>query len=408
MVTDHVVRKYRGFREAGLSQELAAAKAGLSVKAGRKYSVGLLPSQRPKKKRTWRTRPDPLEKDWDSFVVPLLKSDKSGSLLRTTILEELKRKWPERYDESHLRTLQRRVRDWRAIEGPSKEVFFEQTHEIGREAQIDFTHASKLNVTISGEPFRHLFFAMTLSYSGHRYVELSYGETFESLSQGIQNAFWSFGGVTAMICTDNLSAATHELQKTGGRTFTKRYQELTDHLSTTPRKINVRRSNENGVVERSHGTFKTALEQALILRGHRDFSSVGSYLEFVSSVLDSLNSKCAKKFAVEREALNPLPSIMLPSYTELQVRVYKWSTIRVANHAYSVPSRLIGHKIKVQLHPDHLKVLYNGKTLEEIPRLRGNRNHRIDYRHISHSLVRKPGAFARYEMVSSLQTSQMT
>jgi len=396
MVTDHAVRRYRKFRKTGWVQEIAAAKAGLSVKSGRKYEMGLLPSQLPKKEREWRTRPDPLEKDWENFVVPLLKQDTKGRLQSTTILDLLKEKKSDEYDDSNLRTLQRRVRDWRATEGPEKEVFFPQEHEIGREAQVDFTHATELGVTIAGVPFEHLFFAMKLNYSGHHFVELAFGETFEALAQGIQNAFWSIGGVTEIVCTDNLSAATHELKKTGGRCFGKRYTALSEHVGFVPRRINARCSNENGVVERGHGTFKTALEQELIVRDCRDFRSVDEYLKFVDSVVAKLNAQCSRKFIEEKQCLLTLPSSKLPNWTETQAKVYKWSTIRVASHTYSVPSRLIGHKVDVRLYPNHVEVLYNGKVMETMPRLRGNRTYRIDYRHISHSLVRKPGAFARY------------
>ncbi len=158
--------------------------------------MGLLPSQVSRKPRDWRTRPDPLEEDWETVVVPLLKSDKKGALQSTTIIEELKRKKPEKYHDGQLRTVQRRVRDWRAIEGPDKEVFFPQEHVVSREAQVDFTHATELEVMIAGAPFEHLFFEMVLCYSGHRYVELAFGETFEALAQGVQNGFWSIGGVT--------------------------------------------------------------------------------------------------------------------------------------------------------------------------------------------------------------------
>ncbi|MCA9794457.1 MAG: IS21 family transposase [Candidatus Eremiobacteraeota bacterium] len=395
MVSDRQFNLLMKHRRLGCTLEVASAKAGMTPKTGRKWiKLGILPSKLDKE-RDWRTRPDPFEDDWEAVVLPLLERDTAGSLQCTTILEELKLNKPETYNESHLRTLQRRVRDWRATHGPNKEVFFPQEHEVGREAQVDFTHATELGVTISGQLFEHLFFVLVLCYSGFRYVELAFGETFEALASGIQNGFWTMGGVTQKVCTDSLSAATHELKKTGGRAFNKRYKELTDHLGVTPRRINVRRSNENGVVERSHGSLKSALDQALIIRGSRDFATADDYLKFVDSVVGKLNLKVADRFAEEKVRLQALPSSRLPDFTVVRTKVFKWSTIRVANHTYSVPSRLIGHGVLVKLYPNHLEVLFNGRVVAEMPRLRGVR-HRIDYRHVIHSLVRKPGAFARY------------
>ncbi len=96
----------------------------------------------------------------------------------------------------------------------------------------------------------------------------------------------------------------------------------------------------------------------------------------------------------------------LPEYIEEQVRVSDWSTVRVKHCAYSVPSRLIGEWVRVRIFEDKLEVHFADALQLACERLRGRNLHRIDYRHMIWSLVRKPGAFARYvyreEMFPSL------
>jgi len=212
MVTDEQVRLLRRKR-LKMAQEAAAAAAGMSVRAAREWEVGPMPSE-TKELRGWRTRKDPFVEVWESEVVPLLTADERGVLEAKTVLEALAKAHPEKkevYAPSRERTLQRRMRDWRALYGPAKEVFFPQVHVPGREAAIDFTHATELGVTVRGAPLVHLFFEMVLSFSGWTWLQLAYRETFEALVRGVQGAFWELGGVTAVVRSDNLSAATHEL-----------------------------------------------------------------------------------------------------------------------------------------------------------------------------------------------------
>lgn len=395
MVTDKQVQRFRDFRRAGKSQEDAAARAGMTAKTARKYEVGPMPAER-KTPRTWRTRPDPFHEHFETEIVPLLRADQEGVLEARTLLDEMQAKFPDRYKDGQLRTLQRRLRDWKAMEGREKEVFFPQEQLPGREAQVDFTHATELGVTIQGELFVHLLFELILNCSGWRFVQLAYSETFESISDGIQNAFWSLGGVTEVVCHDSLSAATKELKETAGRMLTPRFKFLMDHYGIQSRRIRVRKANENGVVESGHGTLKSALRQALVLRGSKDFESVEVYLVFVAVVVARLNEKCVDRLEQERPSLRQLPSARIPSHTDVEVRVTNWSIIRVSCQIYSVPSRLIGLKVTARLHPNEVELLYGGRRLETFPRLRGKGAKRIDYRHVITSLVRKPGAFARY------------
>lgn len=396
MVTDAQVRLLRRKIMEKKTQELAAAAAGMSVRAARRWQRGPLPSE-VKKPRSWRTRLDPFAEAWETEVVPLLAKDAVGVLQATTVLDVLEERCPGRFSHGHLRTLQRRIRDWRALQGPLKEVFFEQQHVPGRESAVDFTHATDLGVTIAGRPLRHLFFQLVLSFSGWRWVNLAFGETFEALVAGVQGALWELGGVTEVLRSDNLSAATHELKQSGGRALNDRFRAVLDHYGLISTRIRPGESHENGVVEQAHHRTKSAIAQALIVRGSTDFASLEAYLQFVRQVVDrSFNRHVVDKLALEREHLQRLPPAPIPSYTTFHPMVRRWSTIRIGGRAYSVPSRLIGHKVEVRQHPDVVEVFYKGQLTETMPRMHGPHEHRIDYRHIIWSLVRKPGAFARY------------
>lgn len=396
MVKDAQVGVLRRRRMEGKTQEAAAAAAAMSVRSARKWEHGAFPSQRGKP-HTWRTRADPFGEVFESEVVPLLAADEKRVLEARTILGELNRRHPGDFSARHLRTLQRRIRQWRALNGPDKEVFFPQEHPPGREAAYDFTNCDELDVTICGTPFEHLLFELALSFSGWRWPTVALSESYEALLLGVQEALWRLGGVVEVLRSDNLSAATHELPLSGGRALTRRYQGLLDHYGLGSTRISPSRAHENGVVEQAHRRTKSILAQMLVLRGSRDFASVEEYQRWVREVIErEHNTLLGEKLAAERGHLRPLPAVALPAYTTFTVTVRRWSTLRVVNHTYSVPARLIGERVRVHLHHDHLEVYYAGKLVERLPRLRGQRWARIDYHHVIWSLVKKPGAFARY------------
>lgn len=380
----------------GKTQEAAAAAAGMSLRSARKWQQGSFPSQR-RKPHTWRTRPDPFGEVFESEVAPLLAADEKRVLEARTILGELDRRHPGGFSVRHLRTLQRRIRQWRALNGPDKEVFFPQEHLPAREAAYDFTNCDELGVTICGAPFDHLLFELALSFSGWRWPTVALSESYEALLLGVQEALWRLGGAVEVLRSDNLSAATHELPLSGGRALTRRYRELLDHYGLASTRISPSKAHENGVVEQAHRRTKSILAQMLVLRGSRDFPSVEEYQRWVREVIErEHNALLEEKLVEERRYLRPLPAIALPAYTTFTVTVRRWSTIRVVNHTYSVPARLIGERVRVHLHHDHLEAYYAGKLVERLPRLRGQRWARIDYHHVIWSLVKKPGAFARY------------
>jgi hypothetical protein len=402
MVTDEQVRLLRKKMAEGKTIASAAAAAGMSERSAYVWKDGALPSER-KEPRSWRTRPDPFAAVWDSEVVPLLEADADGVLEGTTVIAELRRRHGDAFGDGQLRTMQRRIQQWRALHGPGKEVMFEQVHPPGREGAFDFTDATELGVTIAGQIFAHLLFQFVLSFSKWRWVGLAFSETFEALVRGIQDALWAVEGVPTVWRSDNLSAATHQIPG-GGRELNRRFKDVLDHYGATSTRIEPGESHQNGVVEKANDILKSSLDQALVIRGSRDFASVEKYMEFVGEIRDRLNAPKAARFAEEQKHLRALPASRLPAYTKYTATVRQWSTIHFAHRVYSVPSRLIGCEVEIRQHPDIIEVFYRdrAKPTATMPRLRGERYHQIDYRHVIWSLVRKPGAFVRYRFREEL------
>lgn len=369
----------------------AAALSDMSEKTARKYrDLGQLPSETVVE-RTWRTRPDPFDAAWPRIAMLL---SVTPALEAKTIFEWLQADEPGRYQDGQLRTLQRRLKIWRATKGPGKEVYFPQQHLPGRLCQSDFTHMSSLGITILGQPFAHLFFHLVLTYSNWETGTVCFSESFESLSEGFQNALWKLGGVPAQHQTDSLSAAVNKPDNP--EEFTARYQGLMRHYGIEGVRTNAASPNENGDVEQSHYRFKTAVEQALMLRGSKDFTSREAYDKFLSELIQQRNLGRRERFHEELKCLRALPERRLESFTREYVRVGASSTIRVRHNTYSVESRLVGERVEVRLYAETVEVWYAQKCVERMARLRGDGGHRINYRHIIDSLVRKPGAFARY------------
>ncbi len=396
MVSDQQVRKLRKKLSQGMTVIAAADAAGMSEKSAHKWKEGTLPSEeRATRERGWRTRLDPFAEVWAASVEPLLVADTSAELDATTLMKSLEQEFPGRFSAGQLRTLQRRVSQWRALHGPPKEVFFEQVPVPGHQGAFDFTCCNSLGVTIRAVPFPHLLFHFVLAYSKWHSVMLAFSETFEAMLAGLQRAVFALGGTPAEWRSDNLSAATHQLPG-GGRELTRRYRDLLDHYGVRPTRIAPGKAHENGVAEKGHDVLKSALAQALVVRSSRDFGSSEHYWEFVQQVVATLNARAADRLAAERPSLLPLPSSAIPEYTTYRATVRRWSTVHFGGRTYSVPSRLIGKEVEVRLFANELELRYQGKHAGTMPRIRGDRAYRIDYRHVIWSLVRKPGAFARY------------
>lgn len=390
MVNDQQVKRLWRFARQ-LSLEIAAAKAGMDPKTARKYLRGRrLPSEM-QQKHTWRTRPDPFAGVWEE-IEQRLQVD--PGLQAKTLFEYLQDREPGRFGEGQVRTLQRRLKNWRALEGPPREVFFAQDHYPGELCQSDFTHCRELAITISGQAFPHLIYHFVLSYSNWETGTICYSETFESLSEGLQNALWELGGVPNEHRSDRMSAAVNNLVDT--REFTRAYEGLLRHYRLTGQKIQAGQAHENGDIEQRHYRFKQAADQALMMRGSRDFASITAYEQFLRKLFAKMNAGRRERFAEELSRLRPLPERRLDSMRRERVRVTPGSLIHVHRNTYSVHSRLIGEIVEARIKSDTVEVWYGDRKVEELPRLRGRSKHRIDYRHIIDWLVRKPGAFEHY------------
>lgn len=399
MVTDNQVKKLRRYLQQGKTLDLAAAKSGMDPKTARKYrSHCELPSVlKAEQIRTWRTRADPFAESWPEVGAFL---ELNPGLEAKTIFDHLQRTYPGRFSDGQLRTFQRKVKHWRATKGPGKEIYFPQVHKPGRLGQSDFTCLNQLEITIAGQQFNHFIYHFVLSYSNWETGTVCFSESFESLSEGLQNALWLLGGSPQCHQTDRLSAAVNKPDNP--EEFTRMYRALLDHYGLEGRRINASRANENGDIEQRHHRFKRALEQSLLLRGSRDFASREDYTDYLHKLFAQLNSGREQRYSEERKVLRPLPHAPLDSCTRMEVKVGPSSTIRVKHKVYSVHSRLVGETICVRLYAERLEVWYGQRHIETIPRLRGTDTHHIQYRHMIDWLIRKPGAFANYRYRSDL------
>jgi hypothetical protein len=391
MVTDQQIRRLYKLSNTEDTQAIAASKAGMDVKTARKYLRARRLSSELKTDRHWRTRQDEFAEVWPGIVEQIRTNP---GLEAKTIFAALQRTHPERFSDGQLRTLQRRIKCWRASEGPAQEVYFVQEHRAGELCESDFTHMTKLEITISGEPFAHMLYHFVLTYSNWETGTICASESFASLSEGFENALWELGGVPLLHRTDRMTAAVNNL--TEQVDFQKNYQTLLRHYGLEGRRIQTGRPNENGDVEQRHYRLHRALDQALLLRGSREFAAVDEYRAFLGKLFDQLNSGRKVRLAEEMDQLRPLPGRRLNTVKRVRSRVNTGSLIVVERNSYSVNSRLIGEIVEARVFADHLEIWYGGQKIEQLPRLRGRTNYRIDYRHIIDWLVRKPGAFAGY------------
>ena len=394
------VERYMKARKQGHTQENAAAKAGISERSGRSIEQGNR-TDPTVKERHWRTRPDPLAAVWESELKPML--EKTPTLSAITLLEYLQEKYPEDYPDSVERTLQRRLKTWQALQGPEKEVMFYQTHEPGRQGLSDFTLLKNVSVTIAGKPFDHLLYHFRLAYSHWSSMKvIQGGESYTALAEGLAEALQKLGGAPSEHRTDSLSAAFKNLSREAQEDMTARYDAFCRHYGMTATRNNRGKGHENGSVESSHGHLKRRIEQALLLRGHTDFESIQAYQVFIDEVVTRSNRRNAKAIHLERAALLPLPQTSAADYSELRAVVSSSSTIEVRRVTYTVPSRLQGEVLTVRLYDDRLVCYLGYQHVINLQRIHAPNNRKrerqVDYRHVIHSLAKKPQAF-RYSQL---------
>ena len=373
---------------------IAAAKAGFSTATAYRIEVDpRLPSH--KKTPRGRRRPDPLAGMWDSEIVPMLEA--APAIRAVAIFEEICRRHPE-IATGVRRTLERRISQWRALSGPSRDVIFRQEHPPGRTGLSDFTDLGGLAITIAGQPFAHRLYHFRLAFSGfaHAHVVLG-GESFVALAEGLQNALWALGGVPEQHRSDSLSAAFRNLDREAQDDLTRRYEELCAHYGMTPSRNNPGVAHENGAIESAHGHLKKVLGDELLLRGSRDFADLAAYRCFVDEVVGRRNARNRRRIEIERAALRPLPERRSTDYEEARVLVTSSGGFILRRVFYSVPSRLIGHRLNVRLYDDRLDCFLGSTRLVTLRRGRppqgsGKHGHVVDYRHVIHALRRKPMA----------------
>jgi hypothetical protein len=403
MLTDARASKMFLLLQEGDSVAGISRRLGMSERTVRKYrDADQLPSQIERPRRTYRTREDPLAEFW-SEIEALLEQD--PKLKPYAILDWLKQKYnppagPPRVTNAIRRTLERRVQSWKLKHGVQQEVKFPQVHHAGDVIAFDFVVMNSLKITIGGKPFDHMLFHAVFTYSNWEYVHLCHSESFEALSAGLQDALHRAGGVPRRVRSDSLSAAVNNLSD--DKEFATQYRELLAHYGVRGHRINVRKPHENGDVESSHGHIKDALDQALRLRGSRDFTSAEDYMAFVRQLIRRLNAPREQRFGEELAVLGPVPPQRRPTCTSVPVTVKSDSVIRVKRNAYSVSSKYIGLQLEVRIHQDHLELWYHNECVERMPRQFGYGKEAIDFRHVIDSLVRKPGAFVNYKYVNHM------
>jgi hypothetical protein len=372
---------------------VAAAMAGFSRATGYRIEADpTLPSQ--KKRPRERRRPDPIAHLWEAEVVPMLVA--APGIRAVGVFDEMRRRHPELPDGVR-RTLERRIRQWRAMHGPEQDVMFSQEHPPGRMGLSDFTDVAELGITIAGAPLDHRLYHFRLAFSGfeHAHVILG-GESYVALAEGVQNALWALGGVPELHRTDSLSAAFRNLDAAAQADLTKRYEALVAHYGMVATRNNPGMAHENGSIESPHGHLKRVIEDELLLRGSRDFTDLDAYRRFIDEVIGRRNARNRKKIEIEKAELGELPERRTTDYEEARVIVTSRGGFVLKLVFYTVPSRLIGHWLTVRVWDDRL-VCFLGST--EVVTLRRGRSpdhhkhvHVVDYRHVIHALRKKPMA----------------
>ena len=398
-ITIQQVRLYMSSRKQGQTQEQASAKAGVSERGGRRIEGGQI-SVLEDKERHWRTRKDSFAEVWVSEVVPLL--ERQPALDATTLFEDLQDRHRGKFGNGKKRTFQRRVKAWKALHGKDKDVMFRQVQEPGRQGLSDFTELKGMVVTIAGEPLAHRLYHFRLAYSGWSHVKIVLGgESFSALAEGLQEALWRLGGAPLEHRTDSLSAAYKNLSAEAQRDLTERYEDLCAHYGMAATRNNRGVSHENGAVESPHGHIKRRIAQGLLLRESADFASIEAYRLWLDALVGRFNRRCSEALAIEREKLQALPARRTTDYSEQVVPVTTSSTIEVKRVLYSVPSRLVGERLRLHIFDDRIEAFVGSAQAATLPRVYAVNHERarcIDYRHLIGALARKPQAF-RYSQL---------
>jgi transposase InsO family protein len=391
-INDHQMRLYMKSRLT-VKKPAAAAQAAISLRtAYRIENDPRLPSQTPRPRG--RRRPDPLIAIFDAEIVPLLEA--SPGLRPIAIFEEMQRRHPE-LPERVRRTMERRIRQWRALNGKDRDVIFRQVQEPGRMGLSDFTEMSDLAVRVAGVDLDHRLYHFRLACSGFEHVHVILGgESYVALAEGLQNALWALGGAPLEHRSDSLSAAFRNLDREAREDLTSRYDTLCTHYGMEPTRNNRGVAHENGAIESPHGHLKNSIRDALLMRGTIDFDDLTAYRSFLDEIVGRKNARNRQRIDAERAVLQPLPDNRTADYEHELVYVSTSGGFVLRKVFYTVPSRLIRHRPRAHLYDDRVELFVGGTRVLTLVRGRpgrdGKHGHVIDYRHVIHALRRKPMA----------------
>ena len=406
ITSDMKVRKL--MKEYSLTNKigLSALRADMDRKTARKYIKSeKLPSQM-KIERTWKTRVSPFDAHWRECECIL---EDIPELEAKYLFEWLCRRYPGKYQEGQLRTFQRKCSDWRVLHGAEKEVFFPQNHEPGKRMSTDCTHADELGITINYKPFPHLLYHCVLTYSNWQWATICHSESLLALRSGIQSALFQLSHIPQEHWTDHSSAATHSpsSKDKDGHKFNQGYLDIMNHFGMKAHTIQVNSPHENGDVESLNGVLKRRMKQHLLMRGSANFKSVEEYKDFLEMTLREANSNRSERLAEELKCMRTLETSKLAEYNEHICTVRNSSTITIKRRIYSLPSRLIGKKVRVKQYEGRVDISYKGVLQLTVPWIGRDPGLLIDYRHIINSLIRKPGAFSQYKFREELYPSEV-
>lgn len=409
-ITKSQVRLYMGLRtNRGLTQEAAAAKLDVSVRSCRTIEQGCHYTSRAKKIRRYKTRRRPIDEVWEAELEPMLKDN--PNLQPKTLLIYLQRTHFNNhgdpiYSNSIERTLQRKVAKWLALNGKPKELMFPQEHIPGEQALSDFTHFVKGNITICGNQFKHMFYHFRLVYSKWSYLKvIQSGESMQALSEGVQEALFALGGSPKEHRTDSLSAAFKNISVEVQKDLTTKYEDLCAYYNMVPTRNNKGQKHENGSVESSHGHIKNRIAQELVLRGSNDFNSVSEYEKWVHDIVKLSNKRNCKDFQTEQLALQPLPKYKTNDYEVKSIKISNLGIIIVKGMRYSVLSSLSGHSATIHIYQNEIQIFLGSSFVFSFERKYLNKHdsrYVINYKHMIHSLIRKPAAFRRCQYRNEL------
>jgi transposase InsO family protein len=391
-INDHQMRLYMKSRLT-VKKPAAAAQAAMSLRtAYRIENDPRLPSQTTQPRG--RRRSDPLVAFFDTEIVPMLEA--ASDMRPIAIFEEMQRRHPELPDGVR-RTMERRIRQWRALNGKDRDVIFRQVQEPGRMGLSDFTEMGDLAVRVAGVDLDHRLYHFRLACSGFEHVHVILGgESYVALAEGLQNALWALGGAPLEHRSDSLSAAFRNLDREAREDLTSRYDALCTHYRMEPTRNNRGVAHENGAIESPHGHLKNSIRDALLMRGTINFDDLAAYRSFLDEIVGRKNARNRQRIDAERAVLQPLPDNRTADYEHELVYVSTSGGFVLRKVFYTVPSRLIRHRPRARLYDDRVELFVGGTRVLTLVRGRpgrdGKHGHVIDYRHVIHALRRKPMA----------------